>query len=156
MRDYTLDERKYINWLYHVQGLGRKRMGVILSSGVSLHEIYAGSAEAINALLMKDCGFSQKESSSLSVQIAGRKGSISPDELWEEMRSKDISFLLPQDAGYPQRLKNISDAPFALYMKGSSQAAMDMSQKKPVVAVIGARECSEYGKYIATRLGEYG
>ncbi len=53
-----------------------------------------------------------------------------------------------EDPGYPERLKNISGAPKKLYVLGSLPEEGRLS-----VAVIGARDCSEYGKYVAKELG---
>lgn len=52
------------------------------------------------------------------------------------------------DAEYPQRLKNISGRPRNLYVLGRLPEENRLS-----VAIIGARDCSEYGKYVARELG---
>lgn len=52
------------------------------------------------------------------------------------------------DPEYPERLKNISGAPKELYVLGKLPEEDRLS-----VAVIGARDCSEYGKYVARELG---
>ena len=50
---------------------------------------------------------------------------------------------------YPARLLEIPDPPERLYVIGRLP-----EEKVPSVAIIGARECSEYGSYVAARLGE--
>ena len=50
---------------------------------------------------------------------------------------------------YPARLLEIPDPPERLYVLGRLP-----EEKVPSVAIIGARECSEYGSYVAARLGE--
>lgn len=50
---------------------------------------------------------------------------------------------------YPARLLEIPDPPERLYVLGKLP-----EEKVPSVAIIGARECSEYGNYVAARLGE--
>lgn len=52
------------------------------------------------------------------------------------------------EPGYPERLKNISGAPEELYVLGRLPEEDRLS-----VAVIGARDCSEYGKYVAREIG---
>lgn len=49
---------------------------------------------------------------------------------------------------YPERLKNIPGAPEELYVLGRLPEEDRLS-----VAVIGARDCSEYGKYVAREIG---
>jgi DNA processing protein len=53
------------------------------------------------------------------------------------------------DANYPKRLENIYDAPVCLYYKGKLP-----DNKKPAVAIVGSRSCSEYGRQIAHTLGK--
>lgn len=50
---------------------------------------------------------------------------------------------------YPKRLSNIPGPPKQLYYMGELPR-----EEVPSVAVIGARDCSEYGKFVARRLGE--
>ena len=50
---------------------------------------------------------------------------------------------------YPARLLEIPDPPERLYVLGRLP-----EENLPSVAIIGARECSEYGSYVAARLGE--
>ena len=52
--------------------------------------------------------------------------------------------------GFPQKLLEIPDPPYGLFYKGKLP-----EQKQPSVAVIGARECSEYGRFVAEELGRY-
>lgn len=60
----------------------------------------------------------------------------------------EIRILRRQDREYPERLREIPDPPEELYVLGGVPA-----EQIPAVAVIGARDCSEYGKYVASGLG---
>lgn len=60
------------------------------------------------------------------------------------MKERGILFLPLWDEAYPARLKEIADAPLALYGKGS----LPESQKK-TAAIVGARSCSMYGREMA-------
>lgn len=53
-----------------------------------------------------------------------------------------------QEKDYPERLRTIADPPKEIYVLGRLPEA-----ELPTVAVIGARDCSEYGKYVASGLG---
>lgn len=50
-------------------------------------------------------------------------------------------------SGYPEKLKEIPMPPSALFVKGKLPCP-----DKPAAAVIGARECSPYGEYVAKEL----
>lgn len=59
-----------------------------------------------------------------------------------------IRLLQRRDREYPGRLKEIPGAPETLYVLGKLP-----EEDRPAVAVIGARDCSEYGRYVASCLG---
>ncbi|MCM1063552.1 MAG: DNA-processing protein DprA [Eubacterium sp.] len=65
-------------------------------------------------------------------------------------RNDDILFLTPFEREYPANLRNIPDAPAGLYVRGRLPVETDIT-----VAVIGARDCSDYGKYVAEGLGAF-
>lgn len=67
-----------------------------------------------------------------------------------ERKRKEITFITPLDNAYPEKLRNIPDMPAGLYIRGRLPADTDMT-----VAVIGARDCSDYGKYVAEGLGAF-
>lgn len=60
----------------------------------------------------------------------------------------EIRVVKKGDEEYPERLRELADAPDSLYALGKLPV-----EGLPSVAVIGARDCSEYGKYMAVRLG---
>ena len=62
----------------------------------------------------------------------------------ENYRIRGISFVPLWDESYPKRLRTLEDAPVAIYVKGRLPDG-----NAPAAAVIGARECSEYGKKAA-------
>lgn len=63
---------------------------------------------------------------------------------------KDITFITPFEAVYPEKLRNIPDAPGGLYVRGKMPVETGIT-----VAVIGARDCSDYGRYVAEELGAF-
>ncbi len=68
---------------------------------------------------------------------------------YEKMKERGIRLVSIPMEEYPMRLREIPDPPFALYVKGRMPEENRLS-----VAVIGARECSEYGEYVAGALGK--
>lgn len=65
-----------------------------------------------------------------------------------ENETAEIRLVEKENWDYPERLRELSDAPDKLYVLGKLPG-----EQAPSVAVIGARDCSEYGKYMASRLG---
>lgn len=64
------------------------------------------------------------------------------------MSDENIHYLSIHSKDYPLRLKKMADCPYGIYIKGKM-----MSQNAPSVAIIGARQCSEYGKRCAYEFG---
>lgn len=58
---------------------------------------------------------------------------------------KQIGILTMADAGYPSRLKSISDPPLVLYYKG----VLPDFEGRPVIGVVGTRKATGYGMNVA-------
>ena len=71
------------------------------------------------------------------------------EEILAQCEQLGISLLTIQDAHYPDCLKNIPDPPSVLYYKGK----LPDFDRELTIGMVGARECSEYGKTMASRLG---
>lgn len=67
---------------------------------------------------------------------------------YQEMREEGIRLVTILDPDYPERLRSIPDPPYGIFVRGKLPP-----ENLPAVAVIGARECSEYGRYVARELG---
>ena len=151
-------DEKYVNWLYHVPGIGRKTLHVMLTGArenqMELSDFLCQPEHHMKLFLEEKCSFSEKVADRIAENIGKTKKSSTADLLWEEMKIRGIRFLMPENPEFPQRLKQIPDAPVGLYVKGNGDFLDEKVQKKPVVAVIGSRICSEYGKYVARQIGE--
>ena len=71
------------------------------------------------------------------------------EEEYMNMQSRRITYVNHTDNDFPSRLRNIPSPPYGLFVKGSLP---DPSRK--AVAIIGARECSEYGRLMAEYFGD--
>ena len=84
-----------------------------------------------------------------AVQSLKDKDLSQTEQILQDCRSKEISILTYQDAGYPARLKNISDPPLVLYYKGH----LPDFDSNPLIGVVGTRKASAYGLTVAKRMG---
>lgn len=66
----------------------------------------------------------------------------------ERMQRKGIWFVTEQDVAYPDRLRNIADRPYGLFIKGA------LRENLLCVAIVGTRACSSYGGFMARQFGE--
>ncbi|GFI21900.1 DNA processing protein DprA [Lachnospiraceae bacterium] len=85
--------------------------------------------------------------------IIGRKGCerfcqhknrYTPQKVWNYMKKLGIRYTYCEDSDFPKKLVNIPDPPFGIFYKGKLP-----SKGVPAIAMIGARKCSEYGRYMA-------
>jgi DNA processing protein len=72
--------------------------------------------------------------------LQGRSWKAADEEL-TRARKAGVSMVLYTDPGYPSRLRAIEDAPSLLYLQGN----IDLEHKK-IVAIVGTRRSTEYGK----------
>ena len=70
-------------------------------------------------------------------------------QILQQCYRKNIHVLTFQDAVYPNRLKNLDDAPLVLYYQG----VFPDFDAEPVIAMVGTRKASAYGLLQAKRLG---
>lgn len=63
---------------------------------------------------------------------------------YETLEKQGIQFVTILDQEYPKRLESFGDRPPGLFVKGSLP-----KEDSPSVAIVGARNCTEYGRQIA-------
>lgn len=135
-----MEEKIYAYWLCNVPGVGNRTIGNLLERFGSAEAIYCAPEMELAELLKP----AQLE------EMKYLKANWKLQEEYEKLFQKNIQFVLREDAVYPKRLSHIPDAPYGIFLKGQMPA-----EDKMAVAIIGARECSEYGRYVAEALGRY-
>ena len=83
----------------------------------------------------------------VACEIAAARQQTSPDAEVEQLRKAGVEALNWHDPGYPSRLKEISDPPPVLYVKGNLLPSDELA-----VAVVGTRNATAYGREVASRL----
>mgnify|MGYP000688948621 CR=1 FL=1 len=71
------------------------------------------------------------------------------EEEYYRLAEKGIRFITHLDPDYPSRLLSLYDFPAALYVKGDLP-----KEDEPAAAIIGARECSAYGRQTAEHMAK--
>ncbi len=100
-----------------------------------------GSPEAVLAAPIRDLLRVPGIGEEMAAHIAGWEQQIDLMEEKRRMREHGVSLLSIEDPLYPPALKQIHDAPFLLYMRGSIRPADEIS-----VAVVGSRRMTHYGR----------
>ncbi len=125
----------YEYWLANVEKLSCRKKREL--------RMHAGCAEAlyyIEESQLKEWGCDEKECQTLLESIRTWK----LDEEYQNLHKKQTILLTIDSPGYPERLRNIPSPPYALYVKGKLP-----EEHIKTVAIVGARECSPYGRQMA-------
>lgn len=134
------ESRKYAYWLCSIPGVGNRTIEKLLES-------CGGTAKAVY-----DAGEKQWEKVLRSRQLEGMNQftrAWNPEVEYDKLKGSQIQFYSMEDGEYPRRLRVIPDAPYGLFVKGKLPEEEGLA-----VAIIGARDCSEYGRYVAKELGK--
>lgn len=77
-----------------------------------------------------------------------KRDKTNPDKVLDEILKRQLHFLTFEDEKYPYMLKNISDPPMVLYIKGD----LDLCNLEKTLAVVGSRRASTHSKDILTKI----
>ena len=132
---------KYDYWLHCVEGMGTVKIHKLLEFGVDAQELYNMNERQLEQLIF----LQPKDRKNILVSKANWK---LEEKMWE-LAKKEIQFTTLNQGNYPAKLKYYKDAPFGLFWKGKLPEAEKLS-----VAIVGARNCSTYGKTVATQIGK--
>lgn len=69
-------------------------------------------------------------------------------EQYHREETAGIKFITRWENEYPKKLKNYMGQPYGIYVRGKLP-----EEDKPSVAIVGARNCSSYGKMMAEKFG---
>lgn len=131
---------KYQYWFANIQGISCKKKLFLLSHVKSAEELYY-----IEEMTLKKWGVEEKDCHKILQSVKEWK----LEEEYEKLLEKQVKFYTIQNPEYPERLRAIPSPPFALYVKGQLPEE-DVSS----VAIVGARECSPYGREMARHFSE--
>lgn len=135
-----MEEKIYDFWFYSLESLGEEERKMLLEEFHTPKEIYTVPIEKIEKIIA---------SSDWALKhIYNSRNTIKLQREYEDMQEKGIRFVCCKDQEYPEKLKNIKDMPGGLFVRGEFPRAKEKS-----VAVIGARECSQYGRFMAGKIG---
>lgn len=131
---------KYQYWLSNVKGMTSGKILCMQNEVEGAQEIYGLS----DAALRKIKGITAADAEAI---IESRKTWNLDEELFK-LRERGIGFVCREQKIYPERLNQIRNPPYALYYIGELP---DLTRK--TVAIVGARDCTNYGAQVAEKLG---
>lgn len=138
MAETDAEEKKYAYWLNSIPDIGIRTINRLLETIGSPQCLYHTEVSRLKPLLQPR-QFTSWEKFTSEWDVDGE---------YDRLLHKGIRFLTVCEREYPSRLREIPDPPYGLFVKGKVPDTETLA-----VAVVGARECSEYGKYTAQALG---
>lgn len=130
------EQQKYYQfWLHNLPGAGDRTIAKLLAAFGSEKAVYEAGEKKLGQIIVKEEMRQEIRRFTAGWDLQGN---------YESMKRQGISFLTYQDEAYPARLKKLKNPPYGLYYLGNLPKEEDMA-----AAIIGARECSEYGRYMA-------
>ncbi|MDD2972094.1 MAG: DNA-processing protein DprA [Lachnospiraceae bacterium] len=131
-------DKAYAYWLHGALERNNRLIDILLEEIGSPKEIYHTESRKVKSYLtQKQFDKYTQITKNWHVELA-----------YERLEHAKIQFMTKQDKDYPMKLREIPDAPFGIYIRGKLPDTNRQS-----VAIIGARECSAYGRYIARECG---
>lgn len=134
-----MTEEEYWYWLINIKGMWHGKIKRLIDIFGTPKEVYNASDADLNNI------HGLKEEDILILKEA--KANIKAVKGLEEMSKKGIRFIHFGHKDYPQRLKNIYDYPYGLFVRGELP-----KDEQPAVAIIGTRQCTNYGREIAKKI----
>ena len=123
-----------IHWIWFAQltGMSQRLKAAVLQRGSEPEELFYASKRSLEQLQWLE---------SSAVEALTNKDLTEAEQIENTCRRKHIRIVTYRDECFPQRLRNIPDAPVLLYYRG---VLPDFSGQ-PVIAVVGTRSSTPYG-----------
>ncbi len=134
------EELKYQYWLKSISGIGNKKQKKLVEYCGSAREVYYLPQKQLTCIY----GITEKD----GTRIADSRKNFRLEEEMEDLEKKGISMICMEEEEFPKKLLQIPDGPYAFFYKGK------LPNPKGTAAIVGARNCSSYGKSMALKLGE--
>ncbi len=144
-----MEHNIYNYWLSTRRNIGPVKIEVLLRNYGCAEEIYHASGKGLleyGESCVNEAGQRLFTEEDITSVLSGRDTNKLTEE-YNRLRAGGIRFITKEDEEYPDKLRQIYAAPFSLYVKGSLP-----EKGSKCLSVVGARDCSQYGKEMARYL----
>ena len=131
----------YEYWLAGIKeitDLKKQKLREVYGSGKAIYYIEETKLDKLRFLNEKDVAI-----------LKNAKKDTELEEKWRRTEEKRIQFIPYFLKTYPEKLKYITDPPYALYVLGQLP-----DEKRKSAAIVGARNCTAYGEQMALQYGK--
>jgi DNA processing protein len=131
-------EREYLIALYSFLAFGPVRTGLLINYFGSSKKVWKATTTELSKV-----GLSSKTVKEFEIY----RKNFNFEHYFSNLKKYSIDVLTKDDKTYPINLKELSDAPFVLYVRGKLKDS-DVNS----VAIVGSRKMTSYGKEVTTKL----
>lgn len=139
MNQYENDNKVFWIWLSLACGVASKEFGRLVTHFDDAYDLYAMSEEEIERI--------DGIGDTLKLRLSD-KTMKEAEKIFVDCRRHGVTVLTYADKNYPSKLRLIEDPPVVLYVLGKVREL----DSHPLIAVVGTRKMSEYGRKTAFRL----
>lgn len=136
---FDISQEYYAYWLATAEGIGNRTRKELTEHAGSPKDVYEMDEKELRKLIPE---------AKVRKIVEAKREKVELEKQYQMLVNKRIAFFSIFHPDYPKRLKNIPNAPYGIFVEGGLP-----ENEKPAVAVIGARQCSEYGRYVADICG---
>lgn len=137
-----MEEIEYLQWLQSCHELPERTKNQIWQRFSQPEELLAATRDDLTEFL------TDRQLSILWNKLQETKGQEGMRQQLRQLWEGGISFVAITQEEYPSLLREIADPPLGIYYKGKLPDSDTLS-----VALIGSRDCSEYGRHVAGMMG---
>ncbi len=130
-----------------VNGIGKKSLFNIISSGLSISELISLDENELGNYI-KGSG---KVNAINSIHDEFERNQEKAEREITNLNEIDIQLITYSDSDYPHLYKSIPDPPIFLYIKGNKE----LLNYRKSIAIVGTRDCSDVGRNIALNTAKY-
>lgn len=131
-----MTDKEYWYWLCNINKIGSQKISHLIK--------YFGSPEQVFHSSEKDLKYVPGLQEDEINELLCSKDKSKVKENYAKLKEKGIYFVTIDDNNYPEALRNIYNPPHTLYYKGKLP-----KKEQKVIAMVGARNCSDYGRAMA-------
>lgn len=131
-----MTNEEYWFWLCNIKNMGHSKMEKLIEVFENPENIYYASKN----MLLKTDGIKEEDARN----IIKSKSEFDVSANLAKLKKRNTRFIYYGDKNYPKKLIPYEHKPFCLFVRGEMPSA-DI----PTVAVVGARNCTSYGKSMA-------
>ena len=132
---------KYAYWLANIPKINSTKIELLYECASCAEEIYRLSYGELN----KIAGLTEADAK--AIYLSKREWNL--DKQWFSLMERGIGFVSKEQGEFPEKLKYIPNAPYALYYVGKLP-----EEKRKSIAIVGARGRSAYGSEVAKQLSK--